>query len=407
MKLKTRTILFFVFVVIMIIFLPNKSNAYVGHTRAESLEWMRTSLKNQYVDADNAPYIDGVYRPYQCVDLVKKYYDYLGVGARGGDATAYLYDSMLPDGWTRKWSAAPGDIVVWAPGANRGVGGNTVLAHETYGHVGLVLAINSDCTIQTLENNGRVGDNGLGPCLEFTRSVQEGACFIRPDFFDITVGVDSYKNTKISWDTVAGATKYAVWIEGDPVYKYYGEACSYDFSGWNNGTYNVFVGAYNTELIRLTTTIPITIENFDIMVEEDNDKNVKISWDTVAGATKYAVWIEGDPVYKYYGEACSYDFSGWNNGTYNVFIGAYNTELIRVTQTIPITINNNIKRKGDINEDGKVNGKDWNRLYEHINETKLFTEEEFNRADINGDGKVNGKDWNRLYEHINETNPLW
>ena len=90
-----------------------------------------------------------------------------------------------------------------------------------------------------------------------------------------------------------------------------------------------------------------------------------------------------------------------------MFIGAYNTELIRVTQTIPITINNNIKRKGDINEDGKVNGKDWNRLYEHINETKLFTEEEFNRADINGDGKVNGKDWNRLYEHINETNPLW
>ena len=28
-------------------------------------------------------------------------------------------------------------------------------------------------------------------------------------------------------------------------------------------------------------------------------------------------------------------------------------------------------------------------------------------GDINGDGKVNGKDWIRLYEHINETNPLF
>ena len=37
----------------------------------------------------------------------------------------------------------------------------------------------------------------------------------------------------------------------------------------------------------------------------------------------------------------------------------------------------------------------------------FLTEEEFERADINEDGKVNGKDWNRLYEHINETNPLW
>ena len=29
------------------------------------------------------------------------------------------------------------------------------------------------------------------------------------------------------------------------------------------------------------------------------------------------------------------------------------------------------------------------------------------QGDVNGDGKVNGKDWIRLYEHINETNPLW
>ena len=62
---------------------------------------------------------------------------------------------------------------------------------------------------------------------------------------------------------------------------------------------------------------------------------------------------------------------------------------------------------GDVNGDGKVNGKDWIRLYEHISETNELTGEELKRADVNGDGKVNGKDWIRLYEHINETNTLF
>ena len=70
-------------------------------------------------------------------------------------------------------------------------------------------------------------------------------------------------------------------------------------------------------------------------------------------------------------------------------------------------IDEEIFQKGDINGDGKVNIKDWNRMYNHINETELLTEEEFERADINEDGKVNIKDWNRMYDHITEVNPLW
>lgn len=62
---------------------------------------------------------------------------------------------------------------------------------------------------------------------------------------------------------------------------------------------------------------------------------------------------------------------------------------------------------GDVNEDGKVNMKDWNRLYEHLNETSLLTGNGLSAADVNQDGKVNMKDWNRLYEHLNETNPLF
>ena len=62
---------------------------------------------------------------------------------------------------------------------------------------------------------------------------------------------------------------------------------------------------------------------------------------------------------------------------------------------------------GDVNNDGKVNIKDWNIVYNHINETSKLTDEKFERADVNKDGKVNIKDWNRMYDHITEVNPLW
>ena len=45
-------------------------------------------------------------------------------------------------------------------------------------------------------------------------------------------------------------------------------------------------------------------------------------------------------------------------------------------------------------------------MYEYISGLSKFNEEEFEAGDINGDGKVNIKDWNRLYEHISGINPL-
>lgn len=62
---------------------------------------------------------------------------------------------------------------------------------------------------------------------------------------------------------------------------------------------------------------------------------------------------------------------------------------------------------GDANEDGCVNMKDWNCLYEYSNEVAELTDDSLFLADVNDDGKVNMKDWTRLYEHICETDPLW
>lgn len=75
----------------------------------------------------------------------------------------------------------------------------------------------------------------------------------------------------------------------------------------------------------------------------------------------------------------------------------YNSPVIKISEKYLI---------GDINNDGKVNIKDWNKLYSYINETSELNENQLECADINEDGKVNIKDWNRMYNHITEVEPL-
>lgn len=62
--------------------------------------------------------------------------------------------------------------------------------------------------------------------------------------------------------------------------------------------------------------------------------------------------------------------------------------------------------RGDVNGDGKINMKDWLRLYDHLSEVNPLSEENYFRGDVNNDGKVNMKDWLRLYDHLSEINPL-
>lgn len=59
---------------------------------------------------------------------------------------------------------------------------------------------------------------------------------------------------------------------------------------------------------------------------------------------------------------------------------------------------------GDVNEDGKINAMDMQRLYTHLNGTNPLSATE--AADVNQDGRVNAMDMQRLYTHLNGTNPL-
>ena len=83
-------------------------------SQSEALNWLHNAVG---VSID----FDGAYGA-QCVDLLKAYYDYLGVGAQHGNAQDYR-SNFLPQGWQRIEGAEPlpGDILIY-------IGG-------TYGHV--------------------------------------------------------------------------------------------------------------------------------------------------------------------------------------------------------------------------------------------------------------------------------
>ena len=83
---------------------------------------------------------------------------------------------------------------------------------------------------------------------------------------------------------------------------------------------------------------------------------------------------------------------------------------VEVTDLSPFYIayneNKQEYKKGDVNDDGKINVRDLEMLYECVSEAITLSSAESQRADVNDDGKVNVKDLNRLYEHVSEINPL-
>lgn len=60
----------------------------------------------------------------------------------------------------------------------------------------------------------------------------------------------------------------------------------------------------------------------------------------------------------------------------------------------------NVKKNGDINNDGKTNLSDMMMIYRHIKKIKIVEGNQFNLADINSDKTVNLSDMMMIYRHI-------
>ena len=97
----------------VLVFTPiENAEAYTSHSRDEAVAWARSKIGSK-IDMDGYP----TSNPYQCVDLIMAYYQYLGVSRVSGNGCDYSHNS-LPSGWTRIQNTAsfvpnPGDIVVW------------------------------------------------------------------------------------------------------------------------------------------------------------------------------------------------------------------------------------------------------------------------------------------------------
>ena len=98
------------------------------------------------------------------------------------------------------------------------------------------------------------------------------------------------------------------------------------------------------------------------------------------------------------------------DGTYTMRVSKAN----HVTRDYTITVSGGavtqdaaIHPIGDVTQDGKVNGKDWNRLYEHVSKVNELEGYALACGEVTNDTKCNMKDWNRLYEHVTKVDELW
>lgn len=219
--------------------------AYTSKTRDEAIEWVQSQLG---VGID----YDGVYGE-QCVDLIKAYYNALGVAPVRGNGKDYATNS-LPDGWSRVQGGTPekGDILVYD--------GN---ASNEYGHVAIY-----ESDYETYHQNF----NGHGYVEKVTAYSYKGFSnsywgYIRPDWAAATEptevpeapgnlgtsdGGTVYKTDdfiKFVWDASAGADRYCIYMMKDGAELYsadVGKLRSFTASPLDEGGYTFVVKAENS-----------------------------------------------------------------------------------------------------------------------------------------------------------------
>lgn len=161
-----------------------KAEAVSNKTVEEAVEWIQDRGRENWTNGANC----------QCVDLVKAYYDYLGIGRVLGNGYDYAdSNNVLIDDMTRDTNPKPGDIIAW--GANRSAGWSSDYNSDYiygYGHVGLVYAVDGS-TVYTVETNTTTKDKENDVIVEhhyarFLTRVPKNAVYIHPNFKGVELG---------------------------------------------------------------------------------------------------------------------------------------------------------------------------------------------------------------------------
>ena len=106
----------------------------------------------------------------------------------------------------------------------------------------------------------------------------------------------------------------------------------------------------------------------------------------------------------------TYNFTDVAAGTYTLEI----SKRSHVTRTYTVTVGTSdvkqdveIRLKGDINGDGRVNTSDVNRANLQAKGKTTLNAYEFACADVTGDGRVNTSDVNRINRHAKGKSLMW
>lgn len=102
--------------------------AQTGKSADEAIAWVQSQV-GQSIDMDGYPW----WQPYQCVDLIKAYYQFLGVSPVSGDGFDYTWND-LPAGWNRYEGVQPqkGDILVYHKSEGNGYHGHVAIYESDY-----------------------------------------------------------------------------------------------------------------------------------------------------------------------------------------------------------------------------------------------------------------------------------
>ncbi len=160
------------------------TQAYTAHTQQEALQWLNSQVGTG-IDAN------GMFGC-QCVDLIKAYYQYLGVPAVSGNGIDYTWNAK-PDGWERIQGAVPqlGDILVYTGGSQ----------DEEGNYLGHVAICGESPTITYHQNfNGPYVERVTG--IRYDGFTADYWGVIRPDFNSTPVTVSlTWGNEDCQWDT--------------------------------------------------------------------------------------------------------------------------------------------------------------------------------------------------------------
>lgn len=247
-----------------------------------------------------------------------------------------------------------------------------------------------------------------------------------------TPSIKSISNTvngvKITWNAIAGAEKYRVYVKGDDQWITAGDTTATEFTYQNVESGNAYtltlrcVSADGSKHTSNYDDYGATIRYLDTPVViklESTSKGNRITWNPVGGNARYRVYVKSRNSWKALGDTYDTTFTHSSEGEGSIFAqpGVEYTYTVACLSYIGNTVTSPYNTDGwsiiftggasdyeigDTNLDGVISIGDVTAIQRHLAEMDIFAEEQFTLADTNGDNKLDISDATHLQKYLAE-----